>query len=76
METPAADQPSDVTRILTDAVGGDQDAANRLMPLVYDELRILAAKALRRERRDHTLQPTKGSSMGTSMALRKAPVAK
>ena len=58
METPAADQPSDVTRILTDAVGGDQDAANRLMPLVYDELRILAAKALRRERRDHTLQPT------------------
>lgn len=48
--------PSDVTQLLFDWNDGDQDALNKLMPLVYDELRRLAANHLRRERRDHTLQ--------------------
>jgi RNA polymerase sigma factor (TIGR02999 family) len=37
---------------------GDKDAAERVFPLVYDQLRRLAARQLRRERRGHTLQPT------------------
>jgi RNA polymerase sigma-70 factor, ECF subfamily len=48
----------DPTEDLSLARGGDRDAAQRLMPLVYDELRRLAASYLRRERPDHTLQPT------------------
>jgi RNA polymerase sigma factor (TIGR02999 family) len=38
--------------------GGDRNALNELLPLVYRELRRLAAAYLRRERHDHTLQPT------------------
>ena len=53
------DQPShDVTRLLHDWSEGDEGAAERLMPLVYDELRRLARHYLRHERPDHTLQPT------------------
>ena len=37
---------------------GDANAANQLMPLVYDELRRIAAGHLRRERSGHTLQST------------------
>src|ERR1700683_3181384 len=37
---------------------GDTDASRELMPLVYSELRRIAGKYLRRERKDHTLQPT------------------
>ncbi|MCA9309650.1 MAG: sigma-70 family RNA polymerase sigma factor [Phycisphaerales bacterium] len=48
----------EVTQILHDLSGGEGDAANRLLPLVYDELRALAAGYLRHERSDHTLQPT------------------
>lgn len=50
--------PHDVTRLLQDWSEGDAEAAERLMPLVYDELRRLARSYLRRERTDHTLQPT------------------
>ena len=46
------------TRLLVDWSNGDRDAAARLMPLVYDELRRLARGYLRRERGDHTLQAT------------------
>jgi RNA polymerase sigma factor (TIGR02999 family) len=46
------------TRALTAASRGDPRASAQLMPLVYDELRALAAAYLRRERPDHTLQPT------------------
>src|SRR5262245_64974 len=53
-----AKPPSAATRLLIDWTGGDEDARDRLMPLVYDELRRLAAAFLRRERPDHTLQPT------------------
>ncbi len=50
--------PSDVTRLLTDLSRGESGALERLMPLVYDELRVLAASQLRRERGEHTLGPT------------------
>src|SRR5947209_8108752 len=49
---------SDVTRILNAAVGGDPHAAGQLLPLVYDELRKLAAHRMRGESPDHTLEPT------------------
>lgn len=47
-----------VTQILIDWNEGSPGAADRLMPLVYDELRQLARGYLRRERSDHTLQAT------------------
>ena len=49
---------SDVTQILKELRDGDDEAAARLIPLVYDELRRLADHYLRQERPDHTLQPT------------------
>lgn len=49
---------ADITRILQRASDGDDSAVNRLMPLVYDELRALAESYLQRERPDHTLQAT------------------
>jgi RNA polymerase sigma factor (TIGR02999 family) len=48
----------DITQILKDWSVGDADAAARLMPLVYEELRSLARNYLARERGDHTLQAT------------------
>jgi RNA polymerase sigma factor (TIGR02999 family) len=50
--------PEEVTRILQEWNDGDANAAARLMPLVYEELRQRAAEYLRRERPDHTLQAT------------------
>ena len=47
-----------VTRLLLAWRGGDAAASDQLMALVYDELRRLARGYLRRERPDHTLQPT------------------
>jgi len=47
-----------VTVILQQFAAGDRTALDRLMPLVYDELRSLANRHLRRERSGHTLQPT------------------
>jgi RNA polymerase sigma-70 factor (ECF subfamily) len=47
-----------ITRLLIDWGNGDQAALEKLMPLVYDELRRLASAYLRRERASHTLQPT------------------
>lgn len=44
--------------MLVDWSNGDQEALNRLMPVVYDELRRQAARYLRRERPGHTLQTT------------------
>ena len=49
---------SDVTRILSQIKEGDPAAAERLLPLVYDELRRLAAAKMAQERSDHTLQAT------------------
>jgi len=47
-----------ITDLLVAWGDGDEAALERLMPLVYDELRRLAGLYLRRERSDHTLQPT------------------
>ncbi len=52
------DPPADVTHILLDWSKGDAAAPDKLMPLVYEELRRLARNYLGRERNDHTLQAT------------------
>ena len=49
---------SDVTRILEAAQQGDPTAADQLLPLVYEELRLLAAHKMANEAAGHTLQPT------------------
>lgn len=49
---------SDTTYMLTQVSQGDARAAEQLMPLVYNELRALAAHKIRGERVGHTLQPT------------------
>jgi RNA polymerase sigma factor (TIGR02999 family) len=49
---------SEATQILKAIVGGDPHAAGLLLPLVYDELRRLAAQKLARESPGQTLQPT------------------
>jgi RNA polymerase sigma factor (TIGR02999 family) len=49
---------SDVTRILSAIDQGDQAATEQLLPLVYEELRKLAAVQMARESPDHTLQAT------------------
>ena len=51
-------ESGEVTRLLQLWSGGEKDALNELVPIVQKELRRLAAAYLRRERRDHTLQPT------------------
>jgi RNA polymerase sigma-70 factor (ECF subfamily) len=48
----------DVTSLLKRLAGGHQDAASELIPVIYRELHSLAARHLRHERPDHTLQPT------------------
>jgi RNA polymerase sigma factor (TIGR02999 family) len=49
---------ADPTRLLNKVASGDERAVSRLMPLVYDELRRIAAAYLRRERPGQTLQAT------------------
>src|SRR5262245_62796602 len=49
---------SDVTRILSAIEAGDPQAAEQLLPLVYDELRRLAAQRLAQEKPGQTLQAT------------------
>jgi RNA polymerase sigma-70 factor, ECF subfamily len=52
------DSSENVTQLLVKWGDGDQAALEELMPLVYSELRRLAKNYLRRERQNHTLQPT------------------
>jgi RNA polymerase sigma factor (TIGR02999 family) len=47
-----------ITQILGQLDSGDSDAAHKLLPVVYEELRKLAAARLKHERPDHTLQAT------------------
>jgi RNA polymerase sigma factor (TIGR02999 family) len=47
-----------ITELLDRWRGGDAEAGNQLLPLIYHELRILARRYLRSERKGHTLQPT------------------
>jgi RNA polymerase sigma factor (TIGR02999 family) len=49
---------SEVTRILNAIGSGDAQAADELLPLVYDELRKLATQQMAQERPGQTLQPT------------------
>lgn len=55
MQTPP---PNEITPLLLRWSQGDQLALNLLMPIVYQELHRLAQSYLRRERADHSLQPT------------------
>lgn len=50
--------PAGATRILAEIGRGDASAVERLLPLVYDELRALASSYMQAERVNHTLQPT------------------
>jgi RNA polymerase sigma factor (TIGR02999 family) len=50
--------PEEITVLLAQFAKGDEGAISKLLPLVYDELHRLAASYMRRERPDHTLQPT------------------
>ncbi len=54
----AKKRAEEVTRILTEVRGGDKDAASKLLPLVYQELRHLARRLMAREPSGQTLQPT------------------
>lgn len=51
-------EASDLSRLLSRAGAGDDQAASALLPLVYEQLRRIAEVRMRGERRDHTLQPT------------------
>jgi RNA polymerase sigma factor (TIGR02999 family) len=51
-------QPQEVTQLLIDWSNGDQAALDRLMPLVYDELRKMAKRYMSRQNPGHTLQTT------------------
>lgn len=54
----AQEQPREVTQLLLAWNDGDESALEKLVPLVYEELRRLARRYMRRERPDHTLQTT------------------
>jgi RNA polymerase sigma factor (TIGR02999 family) len=51
-------EPADITVLLQRFRRGDKAAADELLPLVYDELKRLAASRMKTERPGHTLQPT------------------
>ena len=55
MQTPP---PNEITPLLLRWSQGDEIALGQLLPVVYQELHRLAQNYLRRERADHTLQPT------------------
>ena len=52
------DHDDQVTSLLRDMQGGDSTAVDRLVPIVYRELRRIAGALMKQERPDHTLQPT------------------
>src|SRR4051812_26252227 len=57
-DCPGGPLPDNITHLLKEWSDGDERALNRLTPLVYGELRKQAARYLRRERRNHSLQAT------------------
>jgi hypothetical protein len=63
---------TDVTQLLSALERGDPHAASRLLPLVYEELRKLAAQRLAREQPGQTLQTT---AFGPRGVLRQGPAA-
>ena len=52
------DPAFELTRLISEAASGQEEAVRRLLPLIYEELHALAARYMDRERPDHTLQPT------------------
>ncbi|HEV7667528.1 MAG TPA: sigma-70 family RNA polymerase sigma factor [Thermoanaerobaculia bacterium] len=56
--SPSEPPRDEITQLLHAWRGGDRDALDRLVPRIYGELRRVADRYLRRERADHTLQPT------------------
>lgn len=58
MEERSGISPTEITRLLQDWQHGDRDALDRLIPLVYDELRAIASRHVRREWRAGALQTT------------------
>jgi RNA polymerase sigma factor (TIGR02999 family) len=54
----ASRTPADITQLLRDWQGGNRDALDRLVPIVYDELHVMAARHLAGERRSGALQTT------------------
>lgn len=48
----------EITQMLLELTDGNKEVVNQILPHIYDELRRLAGSYLRRERSDHTLQPT------------------
>ena len=52
------EQSADITQMLIEMTDGNTEVVNQILPLIYSELRKLASSYLRRERADHTLQPT------------------
>ena len=50
--------PNEITRMLIELTDGNRDVVDQILPHIYDELKRLASSYLRRERSDHTLQPT------------------
>ena len=55
MDDSSRQDPSQVTRLLKDFAGGDRSAFDRLVPIVYEDLRGIAHRRLQGERDDHTL---------------------
>lgn len=52
------ESPNEITRMLIELTDGNQEVVNQILPHIYDELRRLAGSYLRKERSNHTLQPT------------------
>jgi len=48
----------EITRLLQEWRGGDREAFEQVIPLIYEQLHTIASSMMRRERSDHTLQPT------------------
>ena len=58
MRGPVTSQSGEITELLKQLTAGNREAESKLVPLVYEQLRRLATSYMRRERPDHTLQPT------------------
>jgi RNA polymerase sigma factor (TIGR02999 family) len=60
MERMSSDPENQIsaTRLMQEAAGGNEQAAEEILPLVYGQLRAIAAQRMKQERADHTLQPT------------------
>lgn len=58
LNSDASGSPGDITRLLREWQSGDRQALDRLIPLVYDELHVIASRYMAREWREGTIQTT------------------